>query len=94
MNYELAKALKDAGFPQNTKYGAMAMEDGGRLGFPTLEELIEACGDRFGSLEKTSIGIFSAYKKNDMMVNGIGATPTDAVAKLFLALKGIDSSTI
>jgi hypothetical protein len=54
MNYELAKELKDAGFPQKCHYD----EHGRRNDFcepevvsnPTLEELIEACGKDFGDL--------------------------------------------
>jgi hypothetical protein len=108
MNYELAKELKEAGFPQGDPFvskGEYTSSTGmrGRLGLeldeykakhpdclifycPTLEELIEACGDTFGTLEKTSIGIYGAYKKNDMMTNGVAATPTEAVARLWLAL--------
>lgn len=100
MNYELAKELKEAGFPQpfldkkGIAHGALlypgnpyayGMEDK-QVYAPTLEELIEACGERFGTLERTSIGVFGAYKKGDMMVNGVGSTPTEAVARLWLAL--------
>jgi hypothetical protein len=54
MHYELAKELKDAGFPQKHHYD----EQGRRNDFcepevvsnPTLEELIEACGEDFGNL--------------------------------------------
>jgi hypothetical protein len=54
MHYELAKELKDAGFPQKYHYD----EQGRRNDFcepevvsnPTLEELIEACGEDFGNL--------------------------------------------
>lgn len=57
MNYELVKDLKDAGFLLR-KNECDSVEcrceyeflDGGFL-FPTLSELIEACGDRFLGLE-------------------------------------------
>lgn len=57
MDYELAKQLKDAGFPQK---GFIAhIDESGRLTHhyvsyycPTLEELIEACGNDFKDLIK------------------------------------------
>lgn len=62
MNYELAKKLKDAGFPQNPFRKANMCPCSDRtvetcgtwlcqckefIQEPTLEELIEACGGRF-----------------------------------------------
>ena len=54
MNYELAKELKDAGFPQDYSQGVLAhfvfeADDitSDSAYEPTLSELIEACGDRF-----------------------------------------------
>lgn len=91
MNYETAKALKDAGFPMpDTSWDNFDQEilktewDMYRSKFcPTLEELIEACGERFGSLNNWldgwgAFGIKKAF--------GEGATPTEAVARLWLAL--------
>ncbi len=66
ISYELAKELKDAEFPQETKQPFKV--DGGRLLFrhvssgeeeesayaPTLPELIEACGDDFYELKKVT----------------------------------------
>lgn len=58
MNYELAKQLKDAGYP-----GIKICEDKGKPGhfdeecdesIPELSELITACGDKFK-------GLFSPY---------------------------------
>src|SRR3990167_347433 len=47
MNYELAEKLYKAGFP-----GIKCSEESPTPGYsyPTLEELIEACGDRFSCL--------------------------------------------
>lgn len=61
--YELAKKLKDAGFPQNgerlvilaigktskvaQKYPYVLKDDNELAYTPTLSELIEACGDNF-----------------------------------------------
>jgi len=64
MNYELAKQLKDAGFPQiseNVLRNISLEEEMNRqligqesnyICNPTLSELIEACGDRFDALIK------------------------------------------
>jgi hypothetical protein len=57
MNYELARELKEAGFPQ--KGGHYICADGSEYPYPydeaaayipNLEELIEACGERFNFL--------------------------------------------
>ena len=50
INYELAKELKDVGFPQTGKGATMispdySMSSGTTAVAPTLSELIEACGD-------------------------------------------------
>jgi len=56
MNYELAKQLYDAGFPQQGFGRWVGNPDqviwraGDRVYVPTLEELIKACGDDFNSL--------------------------------------------
>lgn len=55
MTYDLAKQLKDAGFPQTKTDGTLKnghyIAEGREPCFdPTLSELIEACGDDFYSL--------------------------------------------
>ena len=59
MTYELAKQLKDAGFPLRSSYGAdldmfsdeLSIKiDGDTYMKPTLSELIEACGNNFHKL--------------------------------------------
>lgn len=88
MNYELAKQLKDAGFPWPTdkeKYDICCWE-------PTLSELIEACGNNFELLTSRSVGIkwradswpWGTLKKN---VEGKGDTPEEAVARLWIELR-------
>ena len=61
MNYELAKQLKDAGFPQFVgEFEGSIIEDINApegeepisCYHPTLSELIESCGDEFESLER------------------------------------------
>lgn len=65
MNYELAKQLKDAGFPQGDKTGKMFCTYKGNndhhcsedfclkpeITIPTLEELIEACGTQLDYID-------------------------------------------
>ena len=93
MNYELAKELKDKGFPQHslvTHIGqeiGMSEPDGSEyVRTPTLFELIEACGDGIFSLEfypKTKDCIaHPRYRSTG--VNG--TTPEEAVARLWLTL--------
>ncbi len=54
LNYEQAKELKDAGFPQDDTSSTHSWNDfGGHpelVVYPTLSELIEACGEEFESL--------------------------------------------
>jgi hypothetical protein len=100
MNYELAKHLKDAGFPMQ----AASMEDGndskrkhqifrygkddfGRDGawhYPTLSELIEACGIHFYSLTNNLNHKWTVNEESGKEF--IGSTPEEAVAHLWLAL--------
>lgn len=89
MNYELALKLKEAGWPQHPfnawcGCGAETIND---PHFPTLSELIEACGEQFLSLEKNPDGWLASSEEDGNMPVGIdGATPEEAVANLWLAL--------
>ena len=83
MTYELAKQLKDAGFPQD--YNPQPAGWGGAdddTHNPTLEELILACADDFVILVRDRLGNWYAESE-------IGSTPTEAVAKLWLALHAV-----
>jgi hypothetical protein len=99
ITYELAKALKDAGFPQ--KFGAegiLHQPNEIHVSYPTLSELIEACGDRFGKLEAqlTSKEFCCPPKGREWVATNCyacieritthGTTPEEAVARLWLAL--------
>ena len=94
MDYELAKELKDAGFPQAGKGkwigppDALRWRSGNRVYVPTLSELIEACGDQFISLTKDVTGWFAlGDPRNDYSrQETVGLTPEEAVARLWLAL--------
>jgi hypothetical protein len=89
MNYELAKQLKDAGYPQ----GDTVLIGGEYTHNPTLEELIEACGDNT-PYEITFMGIDKHWRvtRQDLYIWLMGKTPTEAVARLYLALNQHDKN--
>jgi hypothetical protein len=100
MTYELAKQLKERGFPQDSQFKtidrqhcppasnfntAQEMIDA-TVFLPSLSELIEACGTPFRLTSYTN-GVWNASDK--ITSDGImthGDTPDEAVAKLWLAL--------
>jgi hypothetical protein len=98
MKYELAKQLKEAGFPQihfcckKEDHDCRADEPDciiKVLSTPTLSELIEACGDRFAYVAKDLE--FGWRARADGGDSGSlppcnGSTPEEAVTKLWLAL--------
>ena len=101
MTYELAKQLKDAGFPQGGggkwigSPQKIVWRHDDRAYYPTLEELIEACGGDFCSLGRRDAE-WSAMPyggDNGRAPHGkffvLGKTPTEAVAHLWLALKTV-----
>jgi len=84
MNYELAKKLKDAGFPVK-KFGYAPDILEGDFVSPTLSELIEACGRK---LTITDTGPnWRAWSHLDPESDCDGKTPEEAVANLWLKLK-------
>jgi len=112
MNYELAKELKEAGFPQKHGRYLEYWDEGGGVWNcgdepvstyrleeliynPTLEELIEACGDDFDELKAPHHRQQEGYPEFDewwaeaTIKTGIctkGKTRKEAVARLWLAL--------
>lgn len=101
MNEELAEKLKRAGFPQTDEpYICGHCGDGGpiEIRYPTLSELIEACGDRFHVLQFLIRGHsvngkimnpWNAFPKpipSEIVFRGDGSTPEEAVANLWIAL--------
>ena len=96
MKYELAKQLKDAGFPEDRDYKKVDVDFlAGKMSEyyqnPTLSRLIEACGDDFKGLDKNAIweaqGIYwCCAEHGEGRKFGQGETPEEAVAKLWLAL--------
>lgn len=88
MNYELAKELKENGFPSN--YGHNCP---GCLCFssePTLSELIEACGEGFKNLIRINSTEFMVIGEDtnttQMFFEEYGESAEEAVAKLWIAL--------
>ena len=90
MDYELAKSLMDAGFPQIGKGSSigspnkLVWRSGDRVYVPTLEELIEACGRNFGSLDRQHDGWLASANYDQSC---FAETPAGAVAHLWLALQ-------
>lgn len=90
MDYELAKKLMDAGFPQIGKGrfigspNKLVWRTDDRVYVPTLEELIEACGTKFASLDKQRDGWLASANYDQSCV---AETPAEAVACLWLALQ-------
>jgi hypothetical protein len=89
MNYELAKQLNDAGFPQGGK-GAwtfppqnLVARSADRIYVPTLSELIEACSDGAFMLLTKGDGVWAATVNGKLAE---GPTAEEAVAKIWLAL--------
>lgn len=100
MNYELAKKLKEAGFPQGEiKCRCILNPCQCNKNFdyePTLSELIEACGNKFGELGLQDYMDLEPYEKwrASLGWDGIGGyekavygeTPEEAIANLWLKL--------
>jgi len=95
MNYELAKQLKDNGFPDINI--CTRTDDHEKAGckecffecFPTLSELIEACGDGLRGILKVNDSWIAGQIFEYGVLGGIignGKTPEEAVAKLWLKL--------
>jgi hypothetical protein len=104
MNYELAKELKDAGYPQKEPncfrpYGGYtAKVEDDCIYTPTLSELIEACrikgrdfslnelkdGWEANSEKEVDAGCGCCSETENIFKEG--KTPSEAVAKLWLAL--------
>jgi hypothetical protein len=94
ISFELATELKEAGFPQagNGRWigppDQVLWRGGDRVYVPTVGELIEACGVRFDILKRHTDG-WSAQGYGHTVIPVLRcATPTEALARLWLALYG------
>ena len=85
-NKRIRKQLYDAGFKLPYDYCTIGSK------FPTLSELIEACGEGFYGLEKTTDGtnMWEAQTIKITPLVYLGKTPEEAVAKLWLELNKED----
>jgi hypothetical protein len=111
MNYDLAKELKDEGFPQGrspwvylvvqtrgnephyilgVRYGSHGYKPEevlGSIDAPTFEELIETCGSEKLTIANTYKSIkLDHWRASNNKIHSQGSTPTEAVARLWLAL--------
>lgn len=103
MDYELAKKLKEAGFPQakwatplNTAWRFDRGNEGEMVFLPSISELMEACGDKFLSIEYVVDGgldnkekLWWAVSRRSVVPEEYqvaGETPEEAVANLWLLL--------
>lgn len=102
LDYELAKQLKDKGWPQTFKEGASYYDKSGKFcesacseynhdldwdtAVPTLEELIEAT-PKLSTLRRTGMEADGTWACDTVDYPDVyGATPSIAVARLWLAL--------
>jgi len=105
IDYELAKQLKDAGFPfikctiAECWYSGDSLDTGdGNYHYPTLSELIEACGDEFRTFYRITDNNRHLFTLGRLPEDArwcaesitnewfSGSTPEEAVARLWLAL--------
>lgn len=105
INYELARALRDAGFPQELKRGYLSSGKtpvnqsiiAAQCYFPTLEELIWACEPYLFKIVKTPLSKWEVEvsQRDTPIIYAQGSTPSEAVANLWLALnKQVDNPAI
>jgi hypothetical protein len=91
ISYEVAKELKDAGFPQSAKKSRVRIEPLEEFVYiPTLSELIEACGDDINYIERGEDNEGETYwhaERSVPFAGGEGPTPEESVACLWLALQ-------
>lgn len=102
MKYETALALKNAGFPLEDIRGDFDIPhveiEGVNYGIPSLEELIEACGDSFHELtklthQKSETKELWEASTNiceecgwDKYIFGAGRSAEEAIAMLYLKI--------
>ena len=95
ISFELARKLKDAGFPQSELARAQQQAGYDYVSMPTLSTLIEACEEGFGALgREADCWVACEYvSENGTWENAHeGVTPEDAVARLWLSLNETGAS--
>lgn len=102
ITYEIAQKLKDNGFPQEHRYVIEAgkgfihfVSDNACFYMPTLEELIEACGNGFWSLScdgTTRNDLWTARAFSNIHPPYRGRDSFEAVANLWIGInRGVDT---
>lgn len=97
LTYNDCKELKEAGFPYPDNWeDLMTLDDlsgRGKMYRPSLEHLIEACGDRFRSLTNWGrvgeLGGWNAISESidEKFISVYSDSPIQAVKNLYCALK-------
>lgn len=91
MNYSLAKELRDVGFSHNwcSEDDCSCLVNGdstkGTACFPTLEELIDACGDNLESVIQRGNGDGDNWEVRSKVSRFNATSLVEAVAQLWLA---------
>ncbi len=82
MTFELLRQLEDSGF-------ILLKTETGALLEPSLDALIKACGENFACLcqhvERSIWESITKIEKDKSTVRGLGATPQEAVASMYIA---------
>jgi hypothetical protein len=89
ITYELAKKLKDAGFPQSELASAQQKAGYDYVSMPTLSTLIEACGENFGALGREPnrwLACGYVSERGEWKNVHAGESPEEAVARLWLSI--------
>jgi hypothetical protein len=89
ISYQLAKKLKDAGFPQGELARAQQKAGYDYVSMPTISDLIAACGEDFRALSREpdcwlACGYFS--EDGEWKNAHAGDTPEEALARLWLSI--------
>ena len=88
ISYQLARDLKDAGFPQSELARAQQQAGYDYVSLPALATLIEACGENFGALGREPdcwVACEYVSERGEWTNAHEGETPEDAVARLWLS---------
>jgi hypothetical protein len=91
ISYQMARNLKDAGFPQSELARAQQQAGYDYVSLPTLSTLIEACGENFGALGREPdcwVACEYVSERGEWTNAHEGETPEDAVARLWLSWRG------
>lgn len=84
--YTLAKEMKENGYPMRRTCECV-QDICVHQNYPTLEEVIEALGERFYKLERHSLDLFEAYSRGGSITYRCdGPTPLIAACNLWLVI--------